>query len=330
MSATRFLVTGGSGFIGAALVRRLVEGGHHVSVLDNNSRGDPRRLKGVLDDIDFIPADIRDEKAVTSAAANVDVVVHLAFVNGTRFFYSAPELVLDVGVRGILNVLAACRAHDVDRLIVASSSEVYQSPSKIPTDESAPLVVPDVHNPRYSYGAAKLISEVMAINYTRKDHGQTVIFRPHNIYGPDMGWDHVLPQLITRAVALVETTAQDPVPFPLQGDGSQTRSFMFIDDCADALMTLIEEGEHLGIYHVGNPEERSIKSVAEKIFELLKREVEIIPGPTPAGETARRVPDTTRLNALGFKPEISFDQGLVPTFEWYANNRDLWPADDDG
>src|SRR5262249_38739956 len=150
-----------SGFIGSGLVKALVREGNRVRVLDDNSRGAARRLKDVEKEIEFVAGDVRDPKAVASATSGMDEVHHLAFVNGTEFFYSAPELVLEVGVKGMINVLDACRASNVRTLVLASSSEVYQSPPKVPTDESAPLIVPDPMNPRYSYGGGKIISELL-------------------------------------------------------------------------------------------------------------------------------------------------------------------------
>ncbi len=117
---SRILVTGGSGFIGSGLVKALVRAGHSVRVLDDNSRGSPRRLAEVAKDIEFIAGDIRDAAAVHAAARGMDEVHHLAFVNGTEFFYSAPDLVLDVGVRGMINVIDACRAHGIGTLVLAS------------------------------------------------------------------------------------------------------------------------------------------------------------------------------------------------------------------
>ena len=207
MTAHHILVTGGSGFIGSALVKALLRDGNHVRVLDNNSRGSPRRLADVAADIELVDADIRDAGAVERAMQGADEVHHLAFVNGTEFFYEAPELVLDVGVLGMINVLDACRRHGVGTLVLASSSEVYQTPPNIPTDENVPLVVPDPLNPRYSYGAGKLISEVMAINYGRKFFQRVLIFRPHNVYGPDMGFEHVIPQFALRLHAARQSAA---------------------------------------------------------------------------------------------------------------------------
>src|SRR6266498_416722 len=163
MSVRRILVTGGSGFLGSALVKGLVRQGETVRVFDDNSRGALRRLGEVERDSEFVRGDIRDPAGVDAAVRGIDEVHHLAFVHGTATFYSAPDLVLDVGVKGIVNVIDACRRHGVGQLILASSSEVYQSPPRVPTDESAPLVVPDPLNPRLSYGAGKIISEVMVI-----------------------------------------------------------------------------------------------------------------------------------------------------------------------
>lgn len=329
MTAETCLVTGGSGFIGAALVKRLLSDGHNVKVMDNNFRGEPRRLSEVRDKVELIEADIRDERAVLNASRNVETIVHLAFINGTQYFYSAPDLVLDVALRGILNVLEACKRNDVAKLVLASSSEVYQTPLRIPTDEAVPLVIPDVLNPRYCYAAGKLISEVAALNFGRnKGFGRVIIFRPHNVYGPDMGWEHVIPQLATKAIRIADRTPTGPIPLPIQGDGSQTRSFVHIDDCAEAVMTLLMKGEHLNIYHVGNPEEVTIAQLATRIVERLGREASLVPGPLPEGGTPRRCPDITKLKGLGFSPRVPLEDGLGPTVHWYSENRSLWPKED--
>jgi len=118
-----YLVTGGAGFVGSALVRRLVRDGYRVRVLDNQSRGSTTRLRDLGDDVEFIEADVRDPEAVHRATKGVDGICHLAFINGTEFFYTKPELVLDVGVKGIVNVLDACQAHRVGELVLVSTSE---------------------------------------------------------------------------------------------------------------------------------------------------------------------------------------------------------------
>ncbi|HZT27992.1 MAG TPA: SDR family NAD(P)-dependent oxidoreductase [Pseudolabrys sp.] len=323
---SNILVTGGSGFIGAALVKALVKDGHRVRVFDNNSRGSPRRLKEIEKDIAFVAGDIRDAEAVAGAAAGMDEVHHLAFVNGTEFFYSQPELVLDVGVRGMINVIDACRKHNVGTLVLASSSEVYQTPPRIPTGEDAPLSVPDPFNPRFSYGGSKIISELMAINYGRKFFDRVLIFRPHNIYGPDMGWEHVIPQFALRLHGLAVTQPNGPLRFAIQGSGQETRSFCFIDDLVSGVMLMREKGEHLEIYHVGTVEEVAIAELAQRVAKAAGRTIELIPGPLQAGGTQRRCPDISKLGKLGYKPRVPLDEGLIRTLDWYWRHAELAPT----
>lgn len=325
MSARRILVTGGSGFIGSALAKALLRAGHAVRVLDDNSRGSPRRLADVARDIEFIAGDVRDAAAVHSAMQGVDEVYHLAFVNGTEFFYTAPELVLDVGVKGMVNVIDACRSAGVGSLVLASSSEVYQTPPRIPTDETAPLVVPDPSNPRYSYGAGKIISEVLAINHGRKHFERVLIFRPHNVYGPDMGREHVIPQLALRFRRAAAAHPDGTIPFEIQGDGRQTRSFCHIDDLVRGVMVMRDKGEHLGVYHVGTREEIAIGELARRIAAQGGRDIELKVGPSPAGGPARRCPDISKLANLGYTPQVSLALGLPPTLEWYWAHEHLAP-----
>jgi nucleoside-diphosphate-sugar epimerase len=323
VSGTRILVTGGCGFIGGGLVTALVRAGNNVRVLDDNSRGNPRRLKDIAKDIEFVAADIRDADAVERAAQGVQEVHHLAFVNGTEFFYKAPELVLDVGVRGMINVLDACRRHGIGTLLLASSSEVYQTPSKIPTDETTSLTVPDPLNPRYSYGAGKLISEVMAINFGRKFFNRVLIYRPHNVYGPDMGVEHVIPQFALRLSALAASQPTGRLRFEIQGSGMETRSFCFIDDLVAGIMVMRVRGEHLGIYHVGTMEEVTMADLAQRIAHASGREIELMAGPAAAGGAPRRCPDISKLARLGYMPRVTLDEGLKPTLDWYWRNADL-------
>jgi len=326
VSARRILVTGGSGFIGSALVKALVGSGESVRVLDDNSRGAMRRLRAVEHDIEFVNGDIRDLAAVDAAMRGIDEVHHLAFVNGTATFYSAPDLVLDVGVKGIVNVIDACRHHGVGRLILASSSEVYQSPPSVPTDERVPLSIPDPHNPRLSYGAGKIISELMAINHGRKHFERVLIFRPHNVYGPDMGFDHVIPQFAVRLKRAATAQASGAVPFPIQGSGAETRSFCHIDDLVAGVLVMREKGEHLGIYHIGTAEEVTIADLAHRIARAAGREIALETSPVLAGSTARRCPDISKLAALGYRPRVPLDAGLPPVVAWYWENEAMAPA----
>jgi len=318
-----FLVTGGTGFLGSALVKKLLANGDEVRILDNNSRGSMRRLSGLESNVNVISGDCRSLDTMLKASQGVDCIVHMAAVNGTKFFYTHPELVLDVAVRGMLAVVDACKANDIGEIIVASSSETYQTPTHVPTPECVPLVVPDVLNPRYSYGGGKIISELIAMNYSRQNFDRVVIFRPHNVYGPDMGWEHVIPEFSVRAVKLIDQNHSGVVKFPIKGDGTQTRSFIYIDDFVDGLMRVMDKGSHQAIYNIGTEEEVSIAALASKVFSCLGKEINLQTSAAPTGETNRRCPDIAKLRALGFRQRVSLEEGLRETVGWYANNFNL-------
>ena len=321
----KILITGGSGFIGSALVRRLLASGQCIRVLDDNSRGIFRRLNGFLNDIDFQIGDIRDPSTVDKAVNGIDAVYHLAFVNGTEFFYSKPEFVLEVGVKGMTNVLDACIKHNVRELVLASSSEVYQTPQVIPTAEDVSMSIPDPLNPRFSYAAGKIISEIMTINYGRKFFDRVLIFRPHNVYGPDMGWEHVIPQFLLRMRQLATTLADRVIEFPIQGAGEDTRAFIYIDDFIDGLEIMLNKGEHLNVYHIGTRDEISISNLARTVARQYEREIHIVPGLAATGGTKRRCPDIAKLENLGFAPLVPIKEGLEKTAIWYDANFNLAP-----
>lgn len=320
MAMKKFLITGGTGFIGNYLVHHLLKDGYKVRILDNNLRGIPERLKDIVQHIEIVNADIRDPQAVQDACKGVDSVCHLAYLNGTEFFYTKPELVLDIAVKGITNVIDGCIKENVKELLVASSSEVYHLASVIPTPEAVPLLIPDPLNPRYSYEGGKIITELMAINYGRKYFERTVIFRPHNVYGPDMGWEHVIPQFVMRMKQICENQKEKHIMFPIQGTGKETRAFVFIDDFINGLMLIIEKGKHLEIYNIGTTEEITIGQVAIEIGRYFGKEITIIPGKPAEGGTPRRCPDISKLVKLGYLPQVTFHDGLKVTIKWYDEN----------
>lgn len=321
MKAKHYLVTGGTGFIGSALVRALVHAGHRVRVLDDDSRGRSGRLADVESRLEFVPGDVRDPVSVQKAARGTDAIAHLAFVNGTEFFYQKPELVLEVGVKGMINVLDAMAAEKVPELMLMSSSEVYQTPATVPTDETAPFFIPDPLNPRYSYAGGKLISELLAINYGRSRIERVTIVRPHNVYGPDMGFEHVIPQFALRVGKLIaERGTEGALPFPIQGSGTETRAFVYIDDFVDGTMRVLEQGEHMGIYHVGTQREEPIRRLAEMVGEAAGVKLDIQPGPLAEGGTPRRCPDITKVGKLGYSPKVSLEEGLKRTVAWYLEH----------
>ena len=300
----KVLVTGGCGFIGHYFVKSLLKRGHEVSVIDNLERGNLGRLEDVKDDIAYYPGDIRNPYDVHDAMEKgVDGVVHLAFINGTKNFYSMPSKIIDIGIRGLLNVYDAARYYDIKNLFIASSGEVYQKPPVVPTPEKVPLIIPDVTNPRYSYGGTKILYELVAQHYKREEFDRVVTFRPHNVYAKDMGNDHVIPELVNKI-----KDADDEIT--LLGDGTQTRAFCHVNDFCDGLNILLERGEDGEIYHIGNDEEVTIEELCRKILKQMGRQLDIKYSEAPKGETNRRCPDISKLKALGYSPQINLDTGL--------------------
>jgi len=325
----RYLVTGGTGFIGSALVRRLIEEGHAVRVIDNDTRGNAGRLSHLKNHFELVVCDVRNAEAVTKAAAGCDSILHLAALNGTENFYSRPDQVLEIGVKGMFSVLDAVKANGISELILTSSSEAYQTPPVVPTPEEVPLTIPDPWNPRYSYAGSKIISEIMLGSFHRELLQRALIVRPHNVYGPDMGFEHVLPQLVMRAAECVEAQPTGPVEFTIQGDGSQTRAFVHISDFVDGFMTVLTRGANREIYNIGTEEEVSIGDVARRVLAHFGREIRLQTTELPAGGTPRRTPSIAKLRALGYRPKISLEQGIGELADWYLANRHLWPRRSD-
>ena len=316
----RHLVTGGSGFIGAALVADLVAHGHDVRVLDDNSRGHPRRLEAVQNQIEVVVGDVRDLAAVQSATDGCDVVWHLAFINGTRHFYERPDAVLDVGIKGTLNTLEASLECGVRRYVFASTSETYNTPTHVPTTESERLMIPDVTNPRFSYGGGKIAGELMTLHYGGHRGLETVIVRPHNIYGPDMGFAHVIPEIVQRIMERSEGLTRTHIELPIQGDGLETRAFCYVTDGAAGFRIAGTDGGSGEIYHLGREEEVSIRDLILGIGRTLGVELTLVPGELREGGTKRRCPDIRKLSGLGYVPQVDLERGLEATVRWYADH----------
>lgn len=318
----KYLVTGGAGFIGSALVKRLASEGHEVVALDNMSRGFAERIAGIPG-VTLVKGDVRDPDTVFRAMQGCNSVIHAAFIQGTSNFYAHPRLILDVALRSILNVLEACDKTGCRDLMLVSSAEAYEVGS-LPTAETTPLCVPDPLNPRYSYGGGKLISEITSVAWARDGFlDRLIIVRPHNIIGPDMRTQHVVPQFAERMNELVVKQPEGLIRFPIQGTGNETRSFCYIDDCTDQFMLLLEKASGTGIWHVGAMDERFIYEVANAVAACYGREIQVVPGPLPEGSPVRRLPDTKKIASLGYPgPRIPFTEAIARTVRWYQEYRD--------
>ena len=297
-----FLVTGGTGFIGRNIVSLLLKKNHKVIVLDNDSRGSFKKIKNKK--IKFIKGDIRKKEDLFKCLRKVDAIIHLAYINGTKFFYEKPEIILDVAVKGLINIFDGCKKFKIKELYLASSSEVYQTPSEIPTKENEMLKIPDIYNPRYSYGGGKILTELMGINYGKKYFKKLIIFRPHNVYGPDMGQEHVIPEFIERMKKLKNKL------FKIEGSGKEIRSFIFIDDFVSAFDLILKKGRHLNIYNIGTKEKITIKELAFKISKIFKKKIIINKIPLKKGGTKIRDPDIKKIEKLGFKTKFTIKEGL--------------------
>jgi dTDP-glucose 4,6-dehydratase/UDP-glucose 4-epimerase len=305
----RIVVTGGRGFLGTRICAALVERGHGVLAVDSGfrGRGEPPT------EVEAVEGDVRDAIAMRAVCRGAEVVVHLAAVQGTRNFYEIPDVVLDINLRGTLNVAEACAGEGVRRLFFSSSSECYGVPDRFPTPEDAPLVVPDPRNPRWSYGGSKIAGELVVVNWAQRHGFEYVIARYHNVYGPGMGWDHVIPQFIRR----LETGGE----FTVQGDGEQRRSFCYVDDAVDATVEAIERPRAAGeIFNIGNPAgEYSINDLVRALEQVSGRTIEPRHVPFEGEGTRRRLPDVSRAERLlEFRPRVPFEEGLARTYEWYA------------
>lgn len=321
------IISGGGGFIGSALCNKLYKQGHQVIAFDNFSRRS--HLASLNQNILQYDGDVRNPSQLNDCLTHYhpDVFWHLAYINGTKTFYSNPDLVLEVGVKGAINSIDACVSHQIKNYFLVSSSEVYNEPLTIPTPETEKLIIPDVYNPRFSYSGGKIISELLTIHYATR-HLSTKIFRPHNIYGPNMGLEHVIPELVKKIVQPESPRYIDgKLVINIQGTGEETRSFCYIDDAVnEMILASIDNSSDVSpTYNIGVENEISINQLIYTIAEILKIPITIETGLKTQGSTNRRCPDMSKLNQLGYIPQYTLFQGLETTVNWYAQH---WRTND--
>lgn len=317
----KILITGGAGFIGSTLCKQLSEQNHQIIAFDNFSR---KSHLNNMHGIETYDGDVRQSEHLHGALkkhGQFDALWHLAYINGTSTFYSNPELVLDVGVKGAINTLDLALEHNIKNYILCSTSEVYNEPTQVPTPENERILIPDIHNPRFSYSGGKIISELLAIHYGAKQGLETKIFRPHNIYGSNMGTEHVIPQLIKKILFPNNPKFIDQkLVVPIQGTGLETRSFCYIEDAIRQMIMASndEASETAPIYNIGNEDEISINQLALLIADILNIQIVIDSEEKPLlGSSGRRCPSMNKLNKLGYKSSYNLRDGLTQTIEWY-------------
>jgi len=312
----KILVTGGAGFIGSHIARYFVANGFEVRVFDDFSRGSNSRLIELEDQIEIIEGDIRNTGELVRASRDIDTLIHLAFVNGTENFYKYPNLVLDVAIEGILSVREAIKQNNIYDVMLASSSEIYQVPNVFPTPEDVSFSIPSLNNPRFSYGLGKIIQEFY-LYHMNVELKNLTIFRPHNVYGFDMGNLHVIPELFNKALGAKDSNHK----LEIQGDGNQTRTFCHILDfiCAFDLIFLNRSGKE--VFNIGTSEEVSIGYLAKEIARITGIELTLNHTNMPEGGTNRRIPDISKIENLGFRQEIDLKSGLYMYYQNLMKNR---------
>lgn len=315
MKKKNILVTGGTGFLGRALVNKLsLE--HNVIVFDNDSRGSITKIKH-KQNIISIKGDIRIFKDLLKVKKyKISQIYHLAYINGTGTFYKKPVEILDVAILGIYNVLKFANLFKIKNILLASSSEVYQTPTSIPTDTNERLIVPAIENPRYSYGLGKIFTEFYSYHFSKKNSLNIKIFRPHNLFGPDMGNEHVIPQLLKK-IFQKKNLNKKLIKLKIQGSGNETRSFCFIDDAVNQILGINKYGKKNNLYNIGQTKEITIKKLIYFISKIIKKNITINTSNVLLGSTKRRCPKMIKTFKL-IKNKNNFERGLKQTVEWYA------------
>lgn len=318
----RILVTGGAGFIGCHLGRRLAAEGYKVDLLDNFSRGvRDDELRDLSEDanVDLVDADLLRTGALDGGRRDYGHIVHLAAIIGVVHVQERPYEVLRDNVDMLDRVIRLARAqHRLERLVFASTSEVYAGTLEhfdlpVPTPEHTPIALTNLDRPRTSYMLSKLYGEAMCQHSALP----CTIVRPHNIYGPRMGLAHVIPELLQRAYR-----AEDGGELEVYSVDHR-RSFCFIDDAVEMLVRMLERPACAGrTLNLGRQApEVSIREVAETCVAATGKALAIVPRPATPGSPARRAPDMTLTRSLiEYEPQVDLTDGVARTFAWYRRH----------
>jgi dTDP-glucose 4,6-dehydratase len=299
-AVTTSVVTGGAGFLGSHLCELLLANGHRVICMDNLETASLENIDHIRDD-DFVFVN-HDVMEPISVEESVDLVFHLAAIPSPIDYLRLPLLTLKIGSYGTHNALGLAKWKRA-RFVLASTSEVYGDPQVHPQPESYWGNVNPV-GPRGVYDEAKRYSEAMTMAYHRQQGVDTAIGRIFNSYGPRMRRND------GRAIPTFVRQALEDKPLTVFGDGSQTRSFCYVDDMIKGLYLLAMSKEHTPI-NLGNPKEFTILELAETVIRVTGSNSEIVFEALPIDDPQTRQPDITLAKEiLGWKPEIELEQGL--------------------
>ncbi|HEY6815834.1 MAG TPA: NAD-dependent epimerase/dehydratase family protein [Croceibacterium sp.] len=317
---TSFLITGAAGFIGFHLARTLADRPDaRVIAVDNFVRGErDQALRALADkpNVTFIEADLTREDAVAGLPDDIDIVFHMAALNGTQNFYERPMDVIRCSTLPTILLVERFGRIGLTRMVYAGTSESYASTVTrfgwpVPTAEDVVLSIDGVENPRWSYAASKMHGEVVTAQGGKSYGFPWSIIRYHNVYGPRMGDRHVVPDFFER---------MREGRYELFGH-EDTRSFLYIDDAVRATLAVGETPECAGqIVNVGSVEEITIRELGQRMLAARGLHAEMVLHPSPSGSVRRRAPDISKLRRLtGFEQRISLDEGLAATARFYLD-----------
>jgi nucleoside-diphosphate-sugar epimerase len=304
----RVVVSGGAGFLGSHLCRALLARGEEVVCVDNLVTGNEANIAELMVErrFTFILHDVTTHLIVPG---DVDAVMHLASPASPKDFTEIPIKILKVGSLGTHNLLGLARSRGA-RFFLASTSEVYGDPLVHPQVETYWGNVNPV-GPRGVYDESKRFAEAMTMAYHRQ-HGVDVrIVRIFNTYGPFFRPDD------GRVVSNFVMQALQGKPITLYGDGSQTRSFTYVDDQIRGFLALLDS-DYVGPVNIGNPTEFTVAELADLVLELTSSSSTLIHEPLPVDDPTRRRPDITLARrVLGWEPQVELREGLARTIEWF-------------
>ena len=301
----RIAISGGAGFIGSHLTDVLLASGHEVIVIDNLYTGTKRNIAKHLANprFEFIRHDI-----TAPLYLEVDEVYHLACPASPVHYQNNPIKTVKTNVLGTINMLGLAKRVKA-KFLLASTSEVYGDPLQHPQTETYWGNVNTV-GPRSCYDEGKRVAETLTYNYREQGHVDARIIRIFNTYGPRMLFND------GRVVSNFIVQALGGEPLTIYGDGSQTRSFCYVDDLVDGIITVMEASSADGPYNLGNPGEFTVKEAAELIIQLTGSKSKITYMPLPKDDPMKRRPDISRIESdLEWNPKIAFKEGLVKSIE---------------
>lgn len=301
------VITGGSGFVGSYLCEKLIKDGHDIIVVDNLLTGSTENINHLMhnENFSFIEQDVQNHIEIEN---KVDYVLHFASAASPKAYTEHPVNTLKAGSVGTINTLGLAKKHDAEYLL-ASTSEVYGDPLISPqTEEYWGNVNPN--GERSMYDEAKRFAEAAVATYSRSYDLKTKIVRIFNTYGPRMQLNdgRVVTNFIVQALKNENIT--------IYGDGSQTRSFSYVEDTVAGIISLMNSSEY-DVFNIGNPNEMTVGQLAEKIVELTDSTSEIKYLELPNDDPKQRKPDITKAKTkLNWEPKVNLEDGLTKTIKW--------------